>query len=128
MTLFTVIIAIVIALFFSLIFSYVFKNRGPWSSLWTFFLILFLAVWAGGLWLAPVGPYWHEISIVPLIFIGLLFALLLAAATPPATPSPDIRKTGEEIQEKNKAAAAVGLFFWILLVALIAAIIVGLLI
>jgi hypothetical protein len=53
---------------------------------------------------------------------------LLAASTPPASPSPDIRKTGEEIQEKNKVAAAVGVFFWILLVALIAAIVVGLLI
>ena len=32
------------------------SERGPWTSLLLFFIIIFLATWAGGVWLSPIDP------------------------------------------------------------------------
>lgn len=96
-----------------------------------FFLILFFATWAGGIWVVPIGPaawgsYW-----IPFILVGIVVALLLAAATEPtrryyvrhgAERHPEA-ETEERIQDA--AAVAFGAAFWILLIGLIVAVALG---
>lgn len=111
----TLLIGIVFALIFSLIFALGFRRPGPWPNFWIFFVIVLLAVVAGGLWITPTGPVLWGVYWVPLFMIALLVSLFLAAATPeqrPRTRTEAIRKAEEE----NAAAAAFGVFFWILII------------
>ena len=123
MSIYGLITAILVALLFTIIFSYGFRNRGPWGNVWTFFLILFLAVWAASFWIEPVGPYWGDITWIPLIFLGLIIALILAAATPSERPVSAAEE--EKAGPPEPAVAIVGVFFWLLLVVFVAAIIIG---
>jgi hypothetical protein len=108
------------ALFFAL-----FRTKGPWSSIVLFFLVIFLATWAGGAWLAPFDPGLWGISFLPFLLVGLVFALLLAAAA----PSEEEESTGELVdpreikQERATAVRALGLYFWVLIGALLVIII-----
>lgn len=124
----SVIAVILIALVIAAIFYYGFNSRGPWGSFWTFVLVIGFGVLIAAVWARPVGPVWWGIAWFPLIFIGLLFALLLAAATPTARGKDyPTRRTGyvEEdpglnepiVKEDDGAedAAAVGILFWAML-------------
>ncbi len=123
-----ILIAFITAALLAAIFSYGFKTKGPWGSFWTFFLILFLTIWAAEFWVTPIGPawgYWDETAWLPLVMIGVLMALILAAATPPRREVP--HEPGEpESQTENAIVAVVGVFFWISIVVLAALIIAGL--
>ncbi len=126
MELLGIITAIIISLLFAVIFYYFFRVRGPWGAFWTFFLVLFLAVWAAELWITPVGPYFYDIAWVPLVFVGLLVAIGLAAAT--GMPERIGRKRLEEgaPAPEEAEAATLGIFFWLLLAVLITVVLIGL--
>jgi hypothetical protein len=47
------------------------------------FVALFLPIWAGGIWLGPMGPAILGMYVLPFLLIGLCVALLLAAVSPP---------------------------------------------
>ena len=117
---------VTIALFITLFFGYALRVRGPWGSFWTFFIIIFLAILAGDLWLEPTGPYYRDIYGLPPLAAGFLIAFLLAAATP---RYPKRRKNnGENLEpagEDKAIALALGGFFWILFALLLIVIIVG---
>lgn len=89
-----------------------------------FFLLLFLATWALGGWLRPVGPVLWGTYWVPYIFVALLIALLLAAAL--AAPNGRVPRTRTEQREEAQAeapvAVAFGMFFWIFLIVAVVAI------
>jgi hypothetical protein len=104
------------ALFFAL-----FRTKGPWSSIVLFFLVIFLASWAGGAWLAPFGPLLWGIPFLPFLFVGLIFALLLAAAAPSEKEESTVELLDpKEIKEERATAArALSLFFWVLVGALL---------
>jgi hypothetical protein len=95
-----------------------------------FFLILFFASLAGGIWLTPIGPplwggFWASFLVVG-IFVALL---LVAAGDPPRsyrfrTVTPK-RMTTAEAETEAVAAAAFGMLFWILILSLVAAVIAG---
>ena len=110
------------------LFYFVFKNKGPWGSFWTFFLVLFLGIYLAYVWVRPVGPLYWGVALYPLLFIGLLFALLLAAASPPRyrrnyrKPSADPGQ--EPTPEDNRAV--LGIFFWTALILFIALLLAGL--
>lgn len=106
--------AFVIALLLTVIFVTLFRAPGPWGAWWLFLLIVFLAAWAGGLWITPIGPPVLDVYWLPMLLVGLLFALLIAAAAPPAPP----RSTAEMVAEQE-AALAISSFMWILLLALL---------
>jgi hypothetical protein len=117
--------ALVAALLISLVFSLAFNNRGPWGIFWTFFLVIFLAALAGQLWIKPIGPVYWGIAWVPLFAVGLLFAFLLAASVAVSAPK-ELRKEGEEVKRgEATVAAAVGAFFWLMVIILVLAIAVG---
>ena len=92
------------------------------AGLFLFFVIL-LAVWAGGIWLTPMGPIFYGAYWVPFIFFGIFMLLLLIAAAPgprrPRTPA----EAAEQEQVAAASATAFGVFFWMLLIALLIAIV-----
>jgi hypothetical protein len=118
--------AVFVAAMLTAIFVAGFRRAGPWmSGLW-FFLIVLLAAWVGGVWARPVGPAVWGVYWVPFLWIGLLVALLLAAATPGRRPRS--RREPAERAERRESAATAGdtvlsWFFWGLLVGLILALV-----
>ncbi len=124
------IIVLLIALFIGGIFFYGLKRRGPWGAFWVFLLVLFLASWAGRLWIAPAGPVFWGFGWLSVIFWVFIIALIIGLATPPERDrivdyEPD---TKTEITESDRGTAVVfGFFFWILMLVFIIAIIGGLL-
>lgn len=130
-----IIAAIFIAILISAIFYYGFSARGPWGSFWTFFLILLLIIWAASLWTRPVGPVYWGIAWVPLFFIGLIFALLLAAVPTYGAPpeeevtEEDLMVEDPEVERRREAeigaAAAIGWLFWAFILILFTAVVAG---
>ena len=108
------IIAFIVGLLVTAVFAAGFRRRGPWGSVVWFFLVVFLAAWAGGLWMQSYGPTLWGLYWLPMLTLALLFGLLLAATTPPTS-----RRTAPleraEFHEGKAAAVAVGTFFWILI-------------
>lgn len=94
-----------------------------WSAFLTFFVILFLASWAGGLWIRPVGPVVGGISWVPFVFVGVIVAMLFAAARPERyrTFGPH-GAHGDREDPLSAAGIALSVFFWFLVITLLIAI------
>jgi hypothetical protein len=54
----------------------------PKTPLWGFSLIFFLAIWAGGLWVARVGPPHLGVVWLPFLMIAILLAVLVVVLAP----------------------------------------------
>lgn len=87
-----------------------------------FFVILFLSTLAGGLWIQPFGPQIGNVAWLPFVFVGLFVALLLAATETARPRDVTNAPTGEGDKLVAEARFALGVFFWILTVALLVAI------
>lgn len=139
-----VLLILIIALVIGAIFYYGLGRRGPYGAFWAFLLILFLAGLAGRFWITPAGPVIWGFAWLPMIFWIFIIALLIGAATPTrdeeidpstdqerivsrsdATRSARDRRIAEDRVEGAGAVAVFGIFFWILLLLLIMAIIAG---
>jgi hypothetical protein len=115
--LFALIVALVLSAIFTLIL-----HRGPWTGFYPFFAIVFVAAWAGGLWLRPVGPPLWGVSLLTTILAGLLAALMLGAAAMPRPPR--TRREAVRLTERQRATSrALGLIFWLILLILAGAIV-----
>ncbi|QSE95895.1 hypothetical protein [Fulvivirga lutea] len=114
----------VFALLITAISGLAFKTHGPWGSYWPSFLLTFLFIWVVSLWTEPVGPVYYGVSWVPIIFAGVIMAILLAAVTPP-----QLRRQRKIILKDNKedrnpgTAIALGILFWVVIIILIVGII-----
>jgi hypothetical protein len=121
------VVAFFVALILSLIFVRGFRRAGPWASFLAFFIIVFLASWAGGLWLRPLGTALWGVYWLPFLMVGLIFALVIAAASIPSRPTrPSVelaQKDEVEISEAKTTLTALGLFFYIVIIALAVSII-----
>ncbi|MFP4340293.1 MAG: hypothetical protein ACLFQO_07615 [Cyclobacteriaceae bacterium] len=139
--------ALFVAVFITTIFYFALKSRGPWGSIWTFFFFVFLAIWAASLWFNPAGPVFLGVAWLPLLFIGFLVALLFVALPTSydvrngdtGTKRRKIRRsdTSEKKEISDQAedlsgeenpddtAVKVSGFFWVLMVFLLLAIILG---
>jgi hypothetical protein len=124
MILWDIVFAVGISLVFTVIFAGLFRRRGPWSNVFVFLAVIFLASWTGGVWLAPIGPSLYGVYWVPFVILGFLFALILAAAVP-ASPSKRRKAYSKEQAEVVTRTTSIDLFFIFLLVALAVAIFVG---
>jgi hypothetical protein len=110
-------VALLVAVILSAIFIRGFRRQGPWASYLIFFIVVFLAAWAGGVWvspggLEPWGPYW-----LPFLLVGLIFGLLLAASAPPRPPR-SRAEVDKNTQESSSPEPAYGVCFWFLLMVL----------
>lgn len=100
------------------------RRAGLWSAVLFFFLMVFAASWAGGVWVRPVGPDFWGVYWLSFVVVGLITALLLAAASTPlrfqqrraAPRSAD--QTEGELGQAASTTAAFGALFWVLLVLL----------
>lgn len=117
--------AFVIAIILVAIFSVAFNKRGPWGSAWSFFLVLFLGIWAISLWIRPLGIYaiWGMEWLSAMV-IGVMLALLLVAVIPPESTGTPTAIEGS-LPEEKKAVAVMGVFFWVLLFLFLIIIIAG---
>lgn len=97
------------------------------ADLWLFFFpLLFLLIWSVGAWLTPVGPplagvYWLSFAIPALFLLLLLFAL----SNPSGPPRKGSEITPVNAEEEAAAGTAIAftIFFWIILVAALFAVI-----
>lgn len=125
-----VFVHLIFALSFALILTAAFavgsRSRGPWENLVVFFFVLFLASWAGGLWLAPFGPVLWGATWLPFFLAGLLVLLILMAALPTSGRESTVELVDkrERAAELRAAVTALGVFFWVLIVLLIVGIVV----
>jgi hypothetical protein len=113
--------ALVVAIVLTVIFSGSYRHNGPFGGLLFFFLILFLASWAGQLWIHPITPFIWGIGWVPLVFVAFLMSFILTAAA----GTGGRKLTEKEKEEIESSISAVGIFFWVLLLVLLIAIVTG---
>lgn len=120
--------ALFVGLGIAWLFGVALGTRGPWNSFIWFFLVIFLFSWGGGVWLTPFGPTGWGVSWLPFLLVGFFVTLLLLAATPRSARGRRALKTGDSASTNLRERAAEGnesaidLFFWILIVFLVAAI------
>ena len=99
--------AFIIALLFSLLFSSGYRKGGSLVPLGMFFLILFMATLAGHYWIVPFGPILWGVAWLPLIFIGIISALLFVA------PSPRTKIRAADAKAENADSAVTGISIFI---------------
>lgn len=110
------------------------SSAAAWGVILFLFVILFLGIWAGGVWIEPFGPEAWGVAWLPFLFVGLILALVVAAAAPPVRRTPTTgraatRQVGpvgsgpgsEPAPEKARherqgeaLAVSFGVFFWLL--------------
>jgi hypothetical protein len=104
-------------------------KRGPWGSMWTFFLVLFLTLCTLSIYIAPIGPVYWGIAWIPMAIAGIIVSILLIAAMPHAGASSDQHnKDSSSVRtdvNSDFPATPVGRFFWALIILFVIAIIVG---
>lgn len=93
------------------------RVHGPWASTRALLLVLFLSTWAGGVWLAPFGPTIWSIYWLPFLLMAILTAILIAAIEPPRD-----RTRAERMERERELEMGLGVFFWILVGALVLAV------
>lgn len=122
-------VALLVSLVLSAIFALATWKRGKRKGLIWLFLIIFFATWAGGLWMRPFGPTLWGIHWLTFLFVGVVVALILAASQ--ARPKPRDRGETIEMLEKMRqkreaqqvAWITLTIFFWVLMVSLLSAIV-----
>ncbi len=110
--------SLLVALLLTVIFAAGVRRHRTRAVLLGFFIVVFLATWAGGVWLVPPGVYSWGLAWMSFLAVGLVTALLLTALIPPLKAA----QTPEEQSRREKSEVAVifafDIFFWILLTAL----------
>ncbi|MCE3259056.1 MAG: hypothetical protein K0S12_697, partial [Bacteroidetes bacterium] len=61
-----IVAALLVALVITVFFSAVLRHKGPWGAVWLVFVTIFLASWAGYLWINPFGPMVLGVSVAPI--------------------------------------------------------------
>jgi Ca2+/Na+ antiporter len=122
-------VALLVSLVLSAVFALATWKRGKRKGLVWLFLLIFFAIWAGGLWMRPFGPTFWGIHWLSFLLVGLVVALILAASQ--ARPKPRGRNETIEVLEKMRqkreaeqvAWITLTIFFWVLLFSLLSAIV-----
>ncbi len=91
--------------------------KGYWSSALYLFAFLFVANWAGGVWLTPFGPAAWGIYWVPFVITGFVVALLLLFIAPNRRPR-SVEEAETQAAVQAGAPGVLGVVLWILIVAL----------
>lgn len=118
-----ILISFVIAFFFTFTIAMVFGRPASLGTYIMLFILLMLAILAGGNWIVPIGIpvqgyYWASFFLVGLV-VSLLFLALLPSLRPPRN------LTEAERQERREAATLLTFdFFFVLLVLILAIVIV----
>jgi hypothetical protein len=116
--------ALLVSLLLTLASVFLLRRKGPWGSAWTFFLILFLALWLVSIYISPVGPIYVGVAWAPLIIAGILVTTLLIASMPSANDWRDESIKSEETKSQH-SSRPMGRIFWILIILLAMSIMIG---
>lgn len=114
--------ALLVAVGFSLVLVNVFNIRGPGplSGLPFFIVVLFLSVWAVGIWIIPVGPVLLGRSWLTFVLVGAIFTLFLAAVVRSVPKKRVLDLAPPEEKKTNRIVEqAFGVFFWLLMIVLL---------
>jgi hypothetical protein len=126
---FEVLFVIFFAAVFSMILVSLLKRRGPGpaSGLLFYFALLFLAIWAFSSWMVPIGPPIWGVSWIGILIVALLLSLFLAAVTVAIESGGGTSANPTEPENESAKAIGVGfgLFFCLLALLLVAAIVAG---
>ena len=123
-----VIFAFLIALAISIIVGLALRREGPRTGFFLMFVMIFLITLAGGLWLSPAGPYTREVYWLPFIVVGALGSYILFLRAPRRPPHSrretldELDRIAESKQLEKLTYMTFDLFFWIIFVLLLAAI------
>ncbi len=103
------------------------RAPGPASGLLFFFAVLFLATWTLGVWIGPIpfarwGGGWLTYTVVSMLILLLIVTIIPSGGTLKA--STDEGKEAAKEEAKATAVAA-GLWFWSLVILLLASILVS---
>ena len=108
--------ALGIAFFLTVIFVVLGRRARSGRRILVFFVLVFLAAWAGGVWIAPIGSRIMGVYWLSFFVVGLVFALLqeaLAASARRAAPRERIPEI--EAKEERELASLFNVFLVILL-------------
>ena len=125
-----IIFALIIALVVSTIIGMALRREGPRTGFFLMFITIFLITLAGGLWLTPAGPYGRGLYWLPFIVVGGLgsYILYLRAPRKPPHSRKETIETLDRIAESKQLEKLTymtfDLFFWILLLFLLAIILI----
>jgi hypothetical protein len=130
MLIYEAIAAFVTALIVSALFMLLTRRRRRRAGLIWLFLILFLATWSGGVWIKPIGPSLWGIHWLNFFLVAVVVALIMAAFSyqkPPMGRQETLAmlermEEGEMLQEATYVTLS--LFVWLLLIALVVAVVV----
>jgi hypothetical protein len=119
-----ILVSIAIAFFFTAIIAVVFGRPATMGTYGLLFILLMLAILAGGNWIVPIGIpvqgyYWSSFFLVGLI-VSLLFLALL-----PRLQTPRNLTEGQRQKRSKAEAVLVFDFFFGLIVIILAAVIVA---
>jgi hypothetical protein len=118
-----VLFAFLLTVLFTIVFALGFLRRGAWSSALAFFLIVFLSAWAASRWLGSTGPVVLGIYWVPIVFVALVAAALLAGRHTQRERQRD--GPAAEVRQEKAHELAFNAVFWIVVLGLIAIILLG---
>jgi hypothetical protein len=114
--------ALLMAVILAAVLVYGLRRRatGPLRGLPVFMLLLFLMIWAVGVWVRPFGPPILGVYWLGYLMVGLIFLLFLAATFDRYEPA-DV--AGKTPLNAEAAAMSMGVFFYLLIFLLLAAIV-----
>jgi hypothetical protein len=115
-------LALIVALLFAVILVYGFGRRaaGPMSGFLFFFGLLFFAVWAGSVWITPIGPELWGVPWMTMMIVGLVVAMIIAAVAAPVSPEPTAPDE-DGIAPPGAAGWGCGILFWLTIAVLLVA-------
>jgi hypothetical protein len=125
-----VLIALTISLLLSSVFALATRRGGRRTGLFWLFLIIFLATWAGGIWLRPFGPTLWGIHWLAFLLVGLILALIIAVSAPGRPPKGRhetldmLERIRKEKEMEKLAYITLNTFFWVVVLALFVVIII----
>lgn len=139
------VLALVVALLLTPLFVLAFgwrrgEDESGWATALFVFMLLLFGLWASTFWLVPAGPLVGGVAWVPLLLVGVILLLIVAAASP-VERSPAGRRADAGVatpldakaeparrqvdREGGWGMAALGGVFWVLLIMLFVVIAIG---
>jgi hypothetical protein len=123
-------VSLAVALLVSAVFALVTRRRIRRTGFGWFFLFVFIATWAGGVWLRPFGPVWSDIRWLQFLIAGLMVVLLFALFAPFKPPRgrhqtlAQLDEIARQKELQKLSYVTLGIVFWVALVILMSAIVV----
>ena len=118
-----ILLALAVALLLTGIFAYGFCELRGGDQLLFFFSVLFLATWAGGVWVAQYGPLIYGVAWLSFLAVGFVIALLLANLMASGKNPCRTMEERRNLPAGQASRSLFGIFFWLLTMVLILAIV-----